>query len=140
LTAAFAHLVIPAKAGIQASVAGPAKLGSRFSSTNPSFGQKPESTLMKQPCAYILASKRNGTLYLGVTSNLMQRVWQHRNDLANGFTKRYGIHTLVWYEVHGTMQSAIAREKAIKEWKRAWKIELIEKTNPQWQDLYQGPH
>jgi putative endonuclease len=66
---------------------------------------------MKQPCVYILASKRNGTLYLGVTSNLMQRVWQHKNDLADGFTKRYKVHTLVWYELHGSMQSAIAREK-----------------------------
>ena len=62
-------------------------------------------------------------------------MWQHKNDLADGFTKRYRVHTLVWYELHGTMQSAIAREKAIKEWKRAWKIELIEKTNPQWRDL-----
>jgi len=70
---------------------------------------------MKQPSVYILASKRNGTLYLGVTSNLMRRVWQHKNDLAEGFTKRYRVHMLVWYELHGTMQSAIAREKAIKE-------------------------
>ena len=91
--------------------------------------------VVKQPCVYILASRRNGTLYLGVTSNLMKRVWQHKSDLADGFTKRYRVHTLVWYELHGTMQSAIAREKAIKEWKRAWKIELIEKTNPQWLDL-----
>ncbi len=90
---------------------------------------------MKQPCVYVLASKRNGTLYLGVTSNLRQRVWQHKKDLADGFTKRYRVHTLVWYELHGTMQSAIAREKAMKEWKRAWKIELIEKSNPQWRDL-----
>ena len=95
---------------------------------------------MKQPCVYILASRRNGTLYLGVTSNLMQRVWQHKNDLADGFTKRYRVHTLVWYELHGTIQSAIAREKAIKEWKRAWKIELIEKTNPQWRDLCEDLH
>jgi putative endonuclease len=100
----------------------------------------PESRLMKQPCVYILASRRNGTLYLGVTSNLMNRVWQHKNDLADGFTKRYLVHLLVWYELHPTMQSAIAREKTIKEWKRAWKIELIEKTNPQWQDLYEGLH
>ena len=95
---------------------------------------------MKQPFVYILASKRNGTLYLGVTSNLTQRVWQHKNDLADGFTKRYRVHMLVWYELHGTMQSAIAREKAVKEWKRSWKLELIEKTNPQWQDLYEGLH
>ena len=91
---------------------------------------------MKQPCVYILASKRNGTLYVGVTSNLIQRVWQHKNDLVAGFTKRYGVHTLVWYEGHETMESAIGREKAIKEWKRAWKLELIEKHNPAWLDLY----
>lgn len=86
---------------------------------------------------YILASKRNGTLYVGVTSDLIQRVWQHRNDLAEGFTKRYGVHRLVWYEQCGTMQTAIAREKAIKEWKRAWKIKLIEEVNPDWRDLYE---
>ena len=91
---------------------------------------------MKQPCVYILASKRNGTLYVGVTSNLIQRVWQHKNDLVAGFTKRYGVHTLVWYESHETMESAIGREKAIKEWKRAWKLELIEQGNSAWRDLY----
>ena len=85
---------------------------------------------------YILASKRNGTLYVGVTSDLIQRVWQHRNDLAEGFTKRYGVHRLVWYDQCGTMQTAIAREKAIKEWKRAWKIR-IEECNPGWRDLYE---
>lgn len=92
---------------------------------------------MKLPCVYILASKRNGTLYVGVTSNLIQRVWQHKNDQVEGFTKRYKVHTLVWYEQHETMESAIAREKAIKEWQRAWKLELIEAANPGWQDL--GP-
>ncbi|MCF8198277.1 MAG: GIY-YIG nuclease family protein [Sulfuritalea sp.] len=91
---------------------------------------------MKQPCVYILASRRNGTLYAGVTSNLMQRVWQHKNKLTEGFTKKYGVHTLVWYERHETMESAIQREKAIKEWRRAWKLELIEAMNPQWRDLY----
>ena len=91
---------------------------------------------MKQPCVYLLASKRNGTLYVGVTSDLVQRVWQHKNDIVEGFTKRYGVHILVWYEVCETMQAAIAREKAIKEWKRAWKIELIEKFNSEWRDLY----
>ena len=91
---------------------------------------------MKQPCVYILASKRNGTLYVGVTSNLVQRVWQHKNDLVAGFTKRYGVHTLVWYEGHETMESAIGRERAIKEWKRAWKLELIEQGNSAWRDLY----
>ena len=81
---------------------------------------------------YVLANKRNGTLYVGVTSNLVQRVWQHKNNLAEGFTKRYGIHMLVWYELHETMASAITREKTLKEWKRPWKLELIEETNPTW--------
>ena len=77
---------------------------------------------MKAPCVYILANKPNGTLYIGVTSNLVQRVWQHRNDLVEGFTKRYGVHRLVWYEAHENMESAITREKMLKRWKRAWKI------------------
>ena len=91
---------------------------------------------MKQPCVYILASRRNGTLYTGVTSNLVQRVWQHKENLADGFTKKYAVHDLVWFEQHATMESAIGREKAIKEWRRAWKIDLIESANPQWRDLY----
>lgn len=91
---------------------------------------------MKHPCVYMLASKPNGTVYVGVTSNLPQRVWQHKNDLVEGFTRRYGVHTLVWYEVHETMETAIHREKIIKEWKRQWKIDLIETMNPQWRDLY----
>ena len=91
---------------------------------------------MKQPCVYLLASQRNGTLYVGVTSNLPQRIWQHRNDLVEGFTSRYGAHTLVWHETHPTMEGAIAREKAIKKWRRAWKIELIEAFNPDWRDLF----
>ncbi len=91
---------------------------------------------MKLPCVYILASKRNGTFYLGVTSNLVQRIWQHKNDFVEGFTKRYGVHTLVWFEPHESMESAIAREKAIKEWNRVWKLELIEKVNPTWRDFY----
>ena len=90
---------------------------------------------MKQPCVYMMASKRNGTLYIGVTSNLLQRVWYHKQGLVEGFTKRYGVHTLVWYEPHETMVAAIGREKALKEWKRSWKLELIEKHNPDWQDL-----
>jgi putative endonuclease len=84
----------------------------------------------------MLASRRNGTLYVGVTSDLVKRVWQHKNNVVEGFTKRYGIHLLVWYELYPMMESAIQREKAIKEWKRSWKLELIEKVNPQWQDLY----
>jgi putative endonuclease len=90
----------------------------------------------RQPCVYILASRRNGTLYVGVTSNLPGRIWQHRNDAVEGFTSRYGVHVLVWFEVHETMESAIVREKAIKEWKRAWKVELIQRSNPDWRDLY----
>ncbi|WP_368563654.1 GIY-YIG nuclease family protein [Pseudoxanthomonas sp. UTMC 1351] len=89
------------------------------------------------PCVYILASGRNGTLYIGVTSNLPSRIWQHRNDQVPGFTRRYRVHTLVWHEAHGSMESAIAREKALKEWKRAWKIQMIEDSNPYWRDLYQ---
>ena len=91
---------------------------------------------MKQPCVYILASRKNGTLYAGVTSDLVQRVWQHKNDLAAGFTRKYGVHILVWFEQHETMESAIMREKAIKEWQRVWKLSLIEALNPQWRDLY----
>lgn len=91
---------------------------------------------MKQPCVYLLASQRNGTLYIGVTSDIVKRVWEHKNDAAEGFTKRYTVHTLVWYEMHETMESAITREKTLKGWKRKWKLELIEKDNPQWIDLY----
>ena len=91
---------------------------------------------MKMPCVYMLANKPNGTLYVGVTANLVQRVWQHRNHWGAGFTERYRIHMLVWYEVHETMESAIRREKALKKWNRAWKIALIEKRNETWADLY----
>ena len=90
----------------------------------------------KQPAVYILASKRNGTLYTGVTSNLVKRVWEHKNDMVEGFTNRYRVHMLVWYELHESMASAIVREKRIKGWKRTWKLQLIEKDNPDWQDLY----
>jgi putative endonuclease len=85
----------------------------------------------------MLAGKRNGTLYVGVTSNLVKRVWEHKNNVVEGFTKRYNVHMLVWYEVHETMESAIAREKAIKEWKRVWKIRRVEEVNPEWKDLYE---
>ncbi|MFC6632497.1 GIY-YIG nuclease family protein [Microbulbifer taiwanensis] len=90
----------------------------------------------RQPCVYILASKRNGTLYTGVTSNLIQRIWQHKNDFIKGFTTKYGVKTLVWFELHGTMENAINREKTIKNWQRAWKLNLIEKSNRHWRDLY----
>jgi putative endonuclease len=90
----------------------------------------------KQPAVYILASKRNGTLYIGVTSDLVKRVWEHKNNMVEGFTKRYGVHRLVWYEMHEGMESAIEREKQLKEWKRKWKLELIESINASWEDLY----
>ncbi len=85
---------------------------------------------------YILASRRNGTLYVGVTSKLVKRIWEHKNNIVEGFTKRCGVHMLLWYKIHEDMLNAITREKAIKEWKRKWKLELIEKTNPEWRDLY----
>lgn len=90
----------------------------------------------KQPAVYILASKINGTLYIGVTSDVTKRIWEHKNNLVKGFTKRYNVHNLVWYEMHDNMASAIEREKKLKEWKRAWKLELIESSNPNWNDLY----
>ncbi|GAB2886859.1 GIY-YIG nuclease family protein [Uliginosibacterium flavum] len=91
---------------------------------------------MKQPCVYIMASHRNGTLYTGVTSNIVQRVWQHKNNLVEGFTKQHDVHMLVWFEQHETMLSAITREKTLKGWLRTWKLALIEANNPQWRDLY----
>ena len=87
-----------------------------------------------QPCVYILTNQRNGTLYIGVTSDLIKRVWEHQSDVVEGFTKQYQVHTLVWYEVHESMESAIVCEKQLKEWKRQWKLELIEKSNPYWND------
>ncbi|MFM9912000.1 MAG: GIY-YIG nuclease family protein [Methylophilaceae bacterium] len=89
-----------------------------------------------QPCVYIMASSRNGTLYIGVTSNLVARVWQHKNNAVEGFTEKYEAHLLVWYESHENMESAISREKALKKWNRVWKLRLIEEFNPEWQDLY----
>ena len=88
-----------------------------------------------QPTVYILASRRNGTLYTGVTSNLLARIHQHRAGAVRGFTRDYGVKLLVWFEQHGTMESAITREKRIKKWNRAWKLELIERENPDWRDL-----
>ena len=90
----------------------------------------------KQPAVYILASKRNGTLYIGVTSDLVKRIWEHKNNMVKGFTKRYNVHRLVWYELHESMETAITREKRLKNWKRKWKLELIESSNPKWQDFY----
>lgn len=85
---------------------------------------------------YILASKRNGTLYTGITNNLQRRIWEHKQNLADGFTKKYNVHILVYYELHSTAIQAITREKKIKKWHRAWKLNLIEQNNPDWKDLY----
>ena len=90
---------------------------------------------MKQPCVYILASAPNGTIYIGVTADLVRRIWEHQNDVVEGFTKKYRVHDLVWFEQHETMESAIVREKAIKEWRRTWKVRLITQFNPTWRDL-----
>jgi putative endonuclease len=90
----------------------------------------------RQPCVYILSNHRNGTLYVGVTSALLKRVWQHKNKLVPGFSEKYHVDKLVWYEVHESMIAAIQREKAIKFWKRKWKLEAINAMNPQWRDLY----
>ena len=89
----------------------------------------------RQPAVYILASGRNGTLYVGVTSNLPGRVWQHKEDVVPGFTKKHGVHILVWYELTESMEGAIKREKQLKKWNRAWKVRLIEERNPYWRDL-----
>ena len=92
---------------------------------------------MKTYYVYILASKRNGTLYIGVTNDLIRRVYEHKNDLIKGFTKKYKVHRLVYYEPYDDTHSAIQREKRIKKWMRKWKIELIETMNPDWRDLYE---
>ena len=92
--------------------------------------------MARTPAAYILASQPHGTQYVGVTSNLVRRVWEHRTDAVEGFTKRYGVHALVYYELHAEMMDAIRREKQLEAWNRAWKIELIERDNPRWDDLW----
>ncbi len=91
---------------------------------------------MKHPVVYILASKKNGTLYVGVTSDLVKRIWQHKNHVVTGFIEEYEVHQLVYFEQFDDMTNAITREKVLKKWNRAWKIRLIEKTNPNWLDLY----
>ena len=90
----------------------------------------------RQPCVYLLASDRNGTLYCGVTSDLIRRVWQHREHLADGFTRQHDVTRLVWFEAHDTMESAIQQEKRIKKWNRAWKLRLIDEANASWRDLW----
>ena len=88
-------------------------------------------------CVYILSSQRNGTLYIGITNNLARRIWEHKHKKADGFTKKYEVHHLVYYEIHENPESAITREKQLKKWNRLWKIRLIEEKNPEWKDLYQ---
>ena len=92
---------------------------------------------MEKPSyVYILASAPYGTLYIGVTTDIVKRTWQHREEFVEGFTKQYGVHMLVWYEIHHHLMTAVAREKQLKKWKREWKIKLIHERNPQWRDLY----
>jgi putative endonuclease len=93
---------------------------------------------MKQPAVYILASSFGGVLYIGVTSDLIKRGWEHRNDLVEGFTRRYKVHRLVYFELYESMIQAIEREKELKKWRRAWKVALIEKDNKGWLDLWPG--
>jgi len=101
------------------------------------WGGNPEHDIMdKQFYVYILASKRNGTLYIAVTSDLIQRIWQHKNKMAKGFAQKYNVNKLVYYEVHLNAESAITKEKQMKKWQRAWKLQLIEEKNPDWKDLY----
>ena len=87
---------------------------------------------------YILASRQNGTLYVGMTDNLIQRVWMHKNEVVRGFTKQYGVKILVWYEQHESREAALTRERQMKKWNRAWKLQAIEQMNPLWSDLYEG--
>ena len=105
---------------------------------HPLRGNHRPMSIERIPCVYILASQPRGTLYIGVTSDLMKRLWQHRSGETGGFTSRYGVHRLVRYEVFGNMEKAILREKQLKRWHRQWKINLIEEDNPDWQDLAIG--
>ena len=106
----------------------------------PSFSRALESSIIadmsRSPAVYILSNIKKGTLYVGVTSDLLQRIWQHRQNLVEGFTKKYGTHLLVYFEQHERMDDAILREKQLKKWNRAWKVRLIEAANPDWRDLY----
>ena len=100
--------------------------------------QRSPEDAMKTPCVYMMASRRAGAIYIGVTSDLVQRVWQHKQNLVAGHSRMYATHILVWYEVHEEMASALLREKRLKKWYRAWKVALIEQENPEWRDLYDG--
>jgi putative endonuclease len=107
-----------------------------FQASGSAGGILTKYNMTKQPYVYILANGMNGTIYIGVTSNLIQRIWQHKNKQVAGFTKKYNVHSLVYYEQHEMMDSAITREKQLKKWNREWKISLIEKDNPLWEDLW----
>ena len=143
----FPH-VIPAQAGIHLDLMYESGIlhyypkdricSGRCTARTPASDPPGYHTLMRErlPCVYVLASSQRGTLYVGVTSNLPKRVFQHRNALVDGFSRRHRVHDLVWYELHETLESAIQREKALKAWRRAWKIRLIEESNPEWRDLY----
>lgn len=113
----------------------------RYNSRHAGGSQHPvviiKPAMDRQPCVYMLSNRRYGTLYVGVTSDLPKRIWQHKNKLAEGFSHKYGLDRLVWYEQHETMITAIQREKSIKFWKRKWKLEAINKMNPAWKDLYE---
>lgn len=93
---------------------------------------------VKQPAVYILANKKHGTIYIGVTSNLIKRIWQHKNHVVSGFTESYSVNMLVYFEQYDDMENALKREKQLKAWNRAWKIKLIEKNNSSWNDLYEN--
>jgi putative endonuclease len=123
--------VILAKAGTHNT------LQKTFAPSHPGRLSKGDDRAMDtQSYVYILSSQRYGTLYIGVTSDLVQRIWQHRQEFVGGFTKQYGVKTLVWYEVHPDIISAITREKQLKKWERKWKIRLTSGANPTWRDLY----
>jgi putative endonuclease len=137
--------LIPAKAGIQGLVQGvwvPAFAGTSVFSlicAGRGWSLKLGRSGEIRPLSffvYVLASRRNGTLYIGMPDDLVRRVWQHRTGLIAGFTKEYSVKTLVWYELHETRESAFQRERQLKKWNRTWKLQLIEKFNPQWRDLF----
>jgi putative endonuclease len=126
--------VIPAKAGIHFALALRIRSNSKWIPA--SAGTTEWWMREKEPCVYILASRERGTLYVGVASNLVKRVWEHKSHAVAGFTHAYDVTRLVWFERHESMREAISREKQIKDWHRSWKLELVEKSNPRWRDLY----
>jgi putative endonuclease len=116
------------------------KMDSRFRGNDGKRTHQEARMLSKQPVVYIMASAERGTLYVGVTGNIKLRVWEHREGMVDGFTRRYGAKRLVWLEPHADFPTAIAREKQLKKWNRAWKLELIENSNPEWRDLWEDMH